>query len=92
MSLDIQEEGLTLAALAEYAAIPIAFVVDRILEVKLIDGGLGGMSFRETAVTDPYVRDYTSTALDPAPRARGRRRTLVSTAGLREDADPAGPA
>ncbi len=31
---------------------PIAFVVDRILEVTLIDGGLGGMSLTETAVTD----------------------------------------
>ncbi len=40
MSLDIREEALTLAALAEHAAIPIAFAVDRILEVRLLDGGI----------------------------------------------------
>jgi len=58
MSLDIREEALTPAALSEHAAIPIAFVVDRILEVRLLDGGLGGMSLAEAAVTDPYVKDY----------------------------------
>lgn len=58
MSLDIWEEAPTLAVLAEHAAIPIAFVVDRILKVRLLDGGLGGMSLTEAAVTDPYVKDY----------------------------------
>ena len=58
MSLDIREEAVTQAALSEHAAIPIVFVVDRILEVRLLDGGLGGMSLTETAVTDPYVKDY----------------------------------
>jgi hypothetical protein len=33
-------------------------VVDRVLEVRLLDGGLGGMSLTEIAVTDPYVKDY----------------------------------
>ena len=58
MSLDIREEALRPAALSEYAAISIAFVVDRILEVRLLDGGLGGMSLAETAVADPYMKDY----------------------------------
>jgi GNAT superfamily N-acetyltransferase len=58
MSLDIQEEALTPAALSEHAAISIAFVVDQILEVTLLDGGLGGMSLTQTAVTGPYVKDY----------------------------------
>ena len=58
MSLDIREEAPTPAALSEHAAIPIAFVVDRVLEVRLLDGGLGGMSLTQTAVTDPYVKDY----------------------------------
>jgi hypothetical protein len=49
MSLDILEEVPTLTALAEHATIPIVFVVDRILQVRLIDGGLGGMSLTETA-------------------------------------------
>ena len=58
MSLDIREEALTPAALSDHAAISIAFVVDRVLEVRLLDGGLGGMSLTEIAVTDPYVKDY----------------------------------
>jgi GNAT superfamily N-acetyltransferase len=58
MSLDIREEALTPAALSEHATIPIAFVVDRILEVRLLDGGLSGMSLTETAVAGPYVKDY----------------------------------
>jgi GNAT superfamily N-acetyltransferase len=56
--LDIREEAPTPAALSEHAAIPIAFVVDRVLEVRLGDGGLGGMSLTQTVVTDPYVKDY----------------------------------
>jgi GNAT superfamily N-acetyltransferase len=58
MGLDVRQEAVTLATLAEHARIPIAFVVDRILEVTLAEGGLGGMSLTETAVTDPYVKDY----------------------------------
>jgi streptothricin acetyltransferase len=58
MSLDIREEALTPAALSEHAAIPIAFAVDRVLEVTPLDGGLGGVFLTETAVTDPYVKDY----------------------------------
>ena len=54
MSLDIREEAPTPAALSEHAAISIAFVVDRVLEVRLFDGGLGGMSLTLTAVSDPY--------------------------------------
>jgi len=58
MSLDIREEAPTPAALSEHAAISIAFVVYRVLEVRLFDGGLGGMSLTQTAVTDSYVKDY----------------------------------
>ena len=58
MSVDIREETLTLAALTEYATIPIVFMVDRILEIRLADGGLGGMSLTETTVRDPYAKDY----------------------------------
>ena len=61
MSVDIREEALTLTALEGHAAIPIAFVVDRILTVTLIDDGLGGMSLTETVVDDPYVKDYDVT-------------------------------
>ncbi len=58
MGLDVRQEAITLATLDEHARIPIAFVVDRILEVTLVEGGLGGMLLTETAVADPYVKDY----------------------------------
>ena len=58
MSLDIREEALTPAALSEHAALPIAFLVDQILHVGLLDSGLGDMSLAQAAVTDPYVKDY----------------------------------
>jgi GNAT superfamily N-acetyltransferase len=58
MSLDIREEALTPAALSEHAGISIAFVVDRVLEVRLLDRGLGGMSLTQAAVTGPFLKDY----------------------------------
>jgi hypothetical protein len=58
MSLDIREQALTGALLAEHAAISIAFLVDRVLEVRLPDDGLGGMSLTEADVAAPYVKDY----------------------------------
>jgi len=58
MSLEIRQEALTPAALSEHAAIPIAFMVDQILEVRLLDGGLGGLSLTQAAVADPYLKDY----------------------------------
>jgi GNAT superfamily N-acetyltransferase len=58
MSLEIRQEAATPDALGEYAGISIAFLVDRILEVTLVDGGLGGVSLAETPIADPYVKDY----------------------------------
>jgi GNAT superfamily N-acetyltransferase len=58
VSLDIQGEAVTASALEEYAAVSIAFVVDRILQVTVADGGLGGLSLTEAAVADPYVKNY----------------------------------
>jgi GNAT superfamily N-acetyltransferase len=80
MSLDIREEALTPAALAEHAAIPIAFLVDQILEVGLLDGGLGGMSLTQTVVTDPYVKDYD--AIEGAGPQRWPGRFDISNWGL----------
>lgn len=58
MSLEIRQEAVTPGALGEHARISIAFTVDRVLEVTLADGGMGGMSLTETRVADPYVKDY----------------------------------
>jgi GNAT superfamily N-acetyltransferase len=80
MSLEIRQEALTPGALDEYARISIAFVVDRILEVTLADGGLGGMALTETPVADPYVKDYD--AIDTERPARWPERFDISTWGL----------
>lgn len=62
MNLEIRQEALTPGALSEHGRISIAFVVDRILEVTLADGGFGGMSLTETPVAGPYVKDYDAIA------------------------------
>jgi GNAT superfamily N-acetyltransferase len=58
-TVSVEDAGApTPGALGEYAQISIAFTVDRILEVTLAGGGLGGMVLTETPVADPYVKDY----------------------------------
>ena len=44
--------------LLEYGRLPIAFRVERVLEVILIDGGLGGCLLKENMVDHPYIKDY----------------------------------
>lgn len=56
MDCRIVEEPLAL--LDRHYQLPIAFHVDRRLEVVPIDGGLGGIAFRERAVERPYIKDY----------------------------------
>jgi hypothetical protein len=56
MDLEIREEPV--GSLREHAEIPIAFLVDRILEVSVSDGGLGGIILQESAVDVAYVNDY----------------------------------
>lgn len=43
--------------LKEYGEIPCAFEVKTVLEVVLVDGGLGGMILHEVPVK-PYLKDY----------------------------------
>jgi GNAT superfamily N-acetyltransferase len=44
--------------LHEYGTVPISFTVTRILEVREIDHGLGGVILEERHVAAPYVKDY----------------------------------
>jgi GNAT superfamily N-acetyltransferase len=48
-----------------YAEVSIAFRVSAVLQVELVDRGLGGMLLREQIVTPPYEKDYD--ALDGGP-------------------------
>jgi hypothetical protein len=54
MTIDIAEETMT--ALAEYALVPIAFPVDRVLDVTACAEGGCALSARRLEV--PYVKDY----------------------------------
>jgi len=44
--------------LDEYDRLPSNFLVRAILQVELLDGGLGGMRLVEIPVAEPYVKDY----------------------------------
>lgn len=56
MSIAIAEEPMP--DLAEYASVPIAFEVWRVLDVALLEGGLGEFALAERDVHPPYVKDY----------------------------------
>lgn len=44
--------------LIDYSSIPIRFEVRARLDIKLVDNGLGGISFHEQQVTPTYYKDY----------------------------------
>jgi GNAT superfamily N-acetyltransferase len=56
MGLEIQEEPLS--ALAEHAKIPIAFRVERVLDVSALEDGLGGLVLAERPIEVSYEKDY----------------------------------
>ncbi len=55
MGIEIVEIGPD--RLAEYNRVPSSFEVRTVYEVRLVEGGLGGMRLEETAV-EPYIKDY----------------------------------
>ena len=59
MSLRITEEPVA-TGLAELGRVPIAFTVERVLDVVERDGGLGGLALveRRLAPRETYVKDY----------------------------------
>jgi GNAT superfamily N-acetyltransferase len=57
-SMSIRILEINPVRLAEYDRIPSRFLVRSVLEVELVDGGLGGMTLREVPVERPYVKDY----------------------------------
>jgi GNAT superfamily N-acetyltransferase len=54
--LEISEEPI--GALAEYASVPFAFEVRRMLDVSPRDDGRGGFALVERANGTPWVKDY----------------------------------
>ena len=69
-----------MSALAEHGRISIAFLVERVLEPRLVDGGLGGIVLAERPVGRPYVKDYD--AIDGEGPTRWARRFDVRNWGL----------
>lgn len=47
-----------------YANIPISFMVSSILNVELIQDGMGGILLKEVAIDIPYIKDYDNTPED----------------------------
>ena len=70
MTLVVTEEPM--AALPEYARVPIIFTVDRVLDVTNRDDGLGGFALSERRLEVPYEKDYDAIAGD-GPLQWGRR-------------------
>lgn len=56
--LSITAVSLSPSTLTEYAQVPIAFEVDRVLELVAQERGLGGFILVERPLTTPYLKDY----------------------------------
>jgi GNAT superfamily N-acetyltransferase len=56
MSVEIVEIGSE--DLARYCEVPIAFQVNSVLEIQLVDSGLGGIVLSEFKIDTPYTKDY----------------------------------
>ncbi|MCZ7534530.1 MAG: GNAT family N-acetyltransferase [Acidimicrobiia bacterium] len=85
----VRDDGIE--TLASHGRIPIAFMVERTLDVVLIDAGLGGVHLRERRVPAPWVKDYD--ALDGEGPSRWATRFDISRWGLLgayEDAERVG--
>jgi hypothetical protein len=70
MTIVVTEEPM--AALGEYARVPIIFTVERVLEVTNRDDGSGGFGLSERRLEVPYEKDYDTIAGE-GPLQWGRR-------------------
>jgi GNAT superfamily N-acetyltransferase len=78
VTIDVSVESIS--GLEEYARVPIAFEVRRVLDVRVEDSGLKRFVFSERIVNIPYVKDYDS--LDGHGPTCWPRRIDVSNWGL----------
>jgi GNAT superfamily N-acetyltransferase len=69
-----------MSRLDDHATISIAFSVDRILEVLILEAGRGGVRLSEVAVESPWVKDYD--AIKGEGPTRWRTRFDTSNWGL----------
>lgn len=78
MDVEITEEPFIAAA--ELAHVPIAFAVESVFDVSVLDGGLGGLVLSERRLDLPYVKDYDT--LEGEHPTRWAERFDVSNWGL----------
>jgi GNAT superfamily N-acetyltransferase len=76
--MKIAEESIS--RLDEHAEISIAFLVEKVLEISLLDGGLAGLRLSEQVVAQPWLKDYD--AIKGEGPTRWARRFDVSHWGL----------
>jgi len=69
----------SIADLSRHGAVSIAFEVTSVLNVELVEAGVGGLLLTERAVDDPWVKDYD--VVDGGPSTWASRFD-VSTWGL----------
>jgi hypothetical protein len=68
----VSEEPIS-SMLDLHAQISIAFVVNRVFDVSLVDGGLGGVSLSEASVASPKCSGISASArCSSAPPSNGR--------------------
>ncbi len=56
--MGIEVVQVSVEQLPVYAQVPIRFEVSEVLQVRAVDGGLGGLSLVPDPVAPPYVKDY----------------------------------
>lgn len=78
MSVNVREEAVSF--LAELSEIPTAFLVERILDVSLVDSGLGGIVLSEMPVGEPWIKDYD--AIDGEGPSQWAKRFDVTNWGM----------
>lgn len=83
MNVRVSEEPIS--ALAELARVPIAFTVDRVLDVAA-DAPLDRRALRERALAEPYLKDYDALAGE-GPSQWARRFDVTSWGLLVAHAD-----
>jgi GNAT superfamily N-acetyltransferase len=57
VTIEIREEPIELG-LAAHSTISIAYLVERVLELELASGGLGGIILVDRPVDVPWIKDY----------------------------------
>ncbi len=90
MDYHLSETPITVVG--ELTRVPIAFIVDRVLDVSPCDAGLGGMLLRERSLATPYTKDYDAVdgpaswarRFDTSPWAavRGYRQLKIETQNI----------